>query len=224
MQRFDKQRIALRYYIEGVVRGSPDSVEWKRAYKMMALLENVTDGKYRKDGFTPERSHPIALALRSANIFESYDIGFAGDLVSICLGHDLLEDAKSDGNRGYIFNEIENICGLDLLVEMETLDKNKFQTTDSYYENLGNLELHLAAAIVKVIDRENNLSTMSGVFSEAKIQSYIQETEQYVIPLLKKIRRYDPTLSSKAEIIKFSIEQMMEIHQTYIIGDVSQAG
>ena len=58
----------------------------------------------------------------------------------------------------------------------------------------------------------------------AKIESYIQETEKYVIPLLKKIRRYDPTLSSKAEIIKFSIEQMMEIHQTYIIGDVSQAG
>lgn len=224
MERFEKQRIALRYYIEGVVRALPNSEAWNRAYSMMALLENETDGLFRKDGKTPERSHPIALALRACNLFHQSAPEFSGNLVSIALGHDLLEDAKSAGDRDRVFNAIEKICGPLLLAEMETLDKNSFQTTETYYDNLGNLDLHLASAIIKVIDRENNLSTMIGVFSDQKIHSYIYETEQYVIPLLKKIRRYRPDIAPKAEIIKFSIEQMIQIHETYIRRDFSQAG
>lgn len=224
MKRFEKQRIALRYYIEGVVRSSPTSLAWNRAYKMMALLENITDGKTRKDGITPEWSHPIALALRVINIFHADATDFTGNLVSIALGHDLLEDAKKDGNREEVFNSIERICGVDLLAEMEALDKNSFQSTVDYYENLSNLDLHLASAIVKVIDRENNLSTMIGVFSEQKILDYLYETSDFVIPLLKRIRRYRPDLAPKAEIIKFSIELMIQIHESYIKQNFGQAG
>lgn len=44
------------------------------------------------------------------------------------------------------------------------------------------------AALVKLLDRCNNVSGMAAGFSKEKLVEYIKETEQYIYPLLHKAK------------------------------------
>ena len=54
-----------------------------------------------------------------------------------------------------------------------------------YYANI---RKNLLAALIKCIDRCNNLACMADRFLKKKMETYVVQTEQYILPLLDVIK------------------------------------
>jgi GTP pyrophosphokinase len=65
------------------------------------------------------------------------------------------------------------------------------------------------AMIVKVLDRCNNISDMAGAFKYPKMAEYINETEQYVMPLLENLKDFYPELHDAAFLVKYQMRTVL---------------
>ena len=77
-----------------------------------------------------------------------------------------------------------------------------------------------AATLTKLIDRCHNVSSMAGTFSKEKLRAYIEETRQYVLPLLRKAKVKYPADSDMLFVLKYhitsvvdSIEATMQVYE-----------
>lgn len=80
----------------------------------------------------------------------------------------------------------------------------------SYYEGI---ITNKTAAIVKLLDRCNNVSTMVTGFMPAKMIEYIEETEQteqYVFPLLVNVKHEYDEYYNAAFLLKYKLLSVME--------------
>lgn len=57
------------------------------------------------------------------------------------------------------------------------------------------MALHAGASVCKPADRINNQGSKVGVFGTAKMASYMEETTELFLPMLKKAKRNLPELS-----------------------------
>ena len=79
----------------------------------------------------------------------------------------------------------------------------------SYFKALAS---NSKAALIKCIDRCNNITTMSWGLSRERIYRTIRETEQYVFPLLKVIKD-TPEYNDAAWLLKYQIESTLDIYK-----------
>ena len=66
------------------------------------------------------------------------------------------------------------------------------------------------AALIKCIDRCNNLTTMSWGLSRDRIYRMIRETEEYYPALLKTVKA-TPAYNNAAWLLQYQIESMLDI-------------
>ena len=194
IQQHDKMKIHMRGYLIG--RGH------HKAYKAMDLMmEAFRD--FRKDGVTPVWSHPLYIA----SVIRTLPLGEHEEAVLItAFLHDYFED------RPEMSWKLEENFDKDLLHYARVLDKNYFKIVkaisgkkaqnESYYEAILK---HPYTIIVKAVDRYHNLKTMVGVFSDEKIEEYIVETEEFVLPMLKQGMRLHPEFEAILQNIKLGI-------------------
>ena len=84
---------------------------------------------------------------------------------------------------------------------------------DIYYGNLTNLEDGAKiASVCKGFDRVHNLMSMLGGFTPEKQVSYIQETKDFTIPMLKLARRNFPSQECVYENIKFIMMNQIQLY------------
>ena len=93
------------------------------------------------------------------------------------------------------------------------------ETAKNRYYNL--ILQDRAATLTKLIDRSHNVSSMAGIFSREKLKSYIEETRQYVLPLLRKAKTTYPEDSDILFVLKYhmtsvvdSIEATMQVYES----------
>ena len=85
-------------------------------------------------------------------------------------------------------------------------DKTGF-SQEAYYEGIAG---NPTAAIVKAIDRCNNVSNMMASFTIEKVIEYVDETEAYVLPLLDTIKHEYPEYHDACFVIKYQIYSTVE--------------
>lgn len=66
------------------------------------------------------------------------------------------------------------------------------------------------ASITKLIDRCHNVSSMAGTFTIEKLKSYIDETRDYVLPLLRQVKDTYPDESNILFILKYHITSVVD--------------
>ena len=66
------------------------------------------------------------------------------------------------------------------------------------------------AAFTKLIDRCHNVSTMAGAFSKEKLKAYIDETREYVLPLLRKVKQKYPDKSDILFVLKYHMVSVVD--------------
>lgn len=72
------------------------------------------------------------------------------------------------------------------------------------------------ATLTKLLDRCHNVSSMAGTFSREKLRAYIDETRQYVLPMLRKAKRVYPEDADVLFILKYHIVSVVDsIDATY---------
>ena len=66
------------------------------------------------------------------------------------------------------------------------------------------------AALIKCLDRCNNITTMSWGLSRERIYRTIKETEKYILPLLDVIKKV-PEYNDAAWLLQYQIKSLLEM-------------
>ena len=88
-------------------------------------------------------------------------------------------------------------------------DNNRDKILKAYYKGI---LYNPKAALIKCMDRCNNLTTMSWGLSRERIYRMIKETEEYYPKLLDAVKA-TPEYNSAAWLLKYQIESMLDIYK-----------
>lgn len=129
------------------------------------------------------------------------------EIISACLLHDVIEDCGKTTADLPVCDEAKEI--VQLLSHPKTTDENRDEIMSAYYKNIA---ANPKAALVKCIDRCNNLTTMSWGLSRDRIYRMIKETEQY-FPALIKVLKATTEYNNAAWLLQYQMESMLDIYK-----------
>lgn len=209
MTKFEKNKLTLRRWLLGA---SAVNKNYDAVNEAFDLAETRTVG-FRKDGVTPNFNHPVEVTLYLTTLHH----GLRNPV--FCYAGALLHDLKED--YGVTDLEIANKIASfspELCRISERLSKNsgirKVVSLRDYFEEM--LE-DCSSPLIKGADRINNQGTMIGTFSPEKQMEYVEETDLYILPMLKKARKLYPDQESAIQNIKYvlstQISLVRAIHQ-----------
>lgn len=181
---FNKTKTYLKAFANG--RG------WSQTQRALNAAEILHDGQTRKSG-EPYVMHPImvAAALLALKIFD--DIVIAAAIL-----HDVLEDCNiSEADLKSRFGISD-----DVITVVKKLTKTNGLPTDIYYTGI---QEDWRAMLIKIADRCHNISTMTGAFSNEKMEQYVTETVDYVFPTCSILKRFYPEYSDQVFSMKYQL-------------------
>ena len=132
-------------------------------------------------------AHAIALGLRE------------DDLLAAILLHDVCEDCGVEPEELPVNEAVQEAVRLVTRVEGES--------KEIYY---GQIRENRIATLVKLIDRCHNVSQMSLAFSREKLWKYIEETEDYVLPLLIDAIHQWPDHDAQYFLLDYQINSILQ--------------
>lgn len=195
-QNYTKLKTAIRYWMLGR--------EYHLALQAMEFGLKYHTG-VRKDGVMPEFQHQISQA-SFARTLEPHLLHPDETLATIFL-HDVVEDCDVDIST--IFAEFGEMVGTS--VELMTNQvRGERKPIKSYYSEM---QFDPIASFAKGCDRIHNHQTMVGVFTPEKIDSYMIETNDHVIPMLKLARKRFTKQEGAYLNIKHVLMTQMELLQ-----------
>lgn len=203
--RYEKQKASLRYRLLGKASENKD---W---YTVVAGLEYADEkhkGQLRKDGITPYIAHPIEATLYVLTLPSLlYPIRTAFTM----LNHDVLEDTSTTYQN--MADEFGQVFADDVACMSKKVDGQK-KTPHEYW---GAMAQSAVASIGKPADRIANQHTMGGVYDLNKQLSTIEDTEEYVFPLMKVGRRKFPQQELAYENAKLVLSTQLSLHRAVLI-------
>lgn len=185
-------------YLKGIAKGN----HLYNTLKAITAATFLHEGQYRNSG-EPYIDHPMRVtsALVALNIRDDV-------ILSTSMLHDVLEDCDVTPEELVARYGIHS----EIIDNVKVLSKCGI-TTDVYYENI---KRNPVALLVKIADRCHNVSTMVGSFSTEKMKMYVQETEEYIMPLCKHGKRYYPEYSDQIFSMKYHIESICKAVKGFI--------
>lgn len=160
------------------------------------------EGQKRKKSDTPYIYHPLNMACHALAMGIKEDAVIAAILL-----HDVIEDCDQTERDLPVGEEAKRI--VVLLTHEKTNDLDRDAVMESYYHDIAACP---KAALVKCIDRCNNLTTMSWGLNRERIYRMIAETEKYYPSLLKAVKS-TTEYADAAWLLKYQIESMLDIYK-----------
>lgn len=191
MPDYEKYAISLKYWLLGK--------EFFLAVKAMEYAKKNHTGM-RKDGTTPYFYHPVTVTnyLRPfERLMIAPETAFAAALL-----HDVVEDCNPS------INDVEKEFGKEIADCVFLLSKETGYVNGYYYDRMAK---NPVASIVKGADRIHNIQSMVGVFTEEKQKSYIEETREYTLPMIKEARTLFPEQEGIYENIKLVLNSQIAL-------------
>lgn len=185
---FHEDRMYTYVKTVATMKGMTQTVE------VLPYARELHKGQFRKgNGQIPYIYHPLLMACHALSLELEDD-----DLISAVLLHDVCEDC---GVR------VEDLPVNDVVKEAVGLvTKDGTKDTETYYQDISE---NAIATMVKLLDRCNNVSGMSAAFSKEKLIKYINETEQYVYPLLQTAKTRYSEYSNQVFLIKYHMTSVV---------------
>ena len=174
------------------------------------FAREMHEGQYRKPSQysstikVPYIVHPLTMACHA------HALGIRNDAVlATALLHDVCEDCGIDPPELPFSSEVREAVSLLTKPDKMTPDMNEI-----YYRNIS---YNSTAAIVKALDRCNNVSTMMLGFPKHRVLKYIDETQRYVFPLLDFIKEHYLEYNDAVFVIKYQIMSILQSAKAAII-------
>ncbi len=160
------------------------------------------EGQKRKRSSVPYIYHPLNLACHalSMNIFD--DAVIAG-----CMLHDVVEDCGRTLDDLPVDDETKEL--VRLLTRKRCSNEERDRINKSYYEAIA---ANPKAALIKCLDRCNNLTTMSWGLSRDRIYRMIRETEEYY-PALIAVVKATPEFNNASWLLRYQMDSMLDIYK-----------
>lgn len=187
----------MYYFVENASK-EKKFIQTEQALPLMKQYHNgqFRDGKEQ----VPYINHPLMMACHAFALHIESDV-----MVAAILYHDVCEDCgveleelPADENVKEIVN-----CLTFRVREGETRTEAK----QRYYEKIRRNKL---AAIIKLLDRCNNVSTMANGFTKERMKKYIRETETYILPLIDFVEESCREWRHAAFLLRYQIQSMTE--------------
>jgi (p)ppGpp synthase/HD superfamily hydrolase len=184
-----------------------------QALKAVNLGLQWHDGT-QKDGTTPEFVHQLS-QIQEVRGLAGISLSCLEIVICTIALHDLPEDKRYDIR--WVYNDFGGTIG----IAVEKMSKKYFgedteQSAERYYFDIGEDRF---ASLAKGCDRVHNHASMPGVFAPVKMMSYMDETEEYVLPMLKRARKNFPEQEVAYTTLRHRLrEQMFLIRTCYQIG------
>lgn len=175
-------------YIRGFAMGK----HWTETLNAMNFARKLHEGQNRKSG-EPYIIHPLTMACHALAMGLEDD-----EIIASLLLHDVVEDCNVSINDLPVNNNVRYI------VNLLTHEKNTPLT--EYYSDI---TTDGKASICKIIDRCNNVSTMSGVFKKEKLLEYINETNTFIMPLIRNTKEQYPEYQNTLFLLKYQIVTLL---------------
>lgn len=163
--------------------------------KVLPYARELHAGQVRKGkDHVPYIYHPLLVACHALSLGLTDD-----NLVSAALLHDVCEDCGVTPEELSV-NEATQVA-VDILTKKDGIPK------DEYYQRIAENPI---AAMVKLLDRCNNVSGMAAGFNKDRMIKYIKETEDVVYTLLKTAKIKYPMYSNQLFLIKYHMTSVVE--------------
>ena len=172
----------------------------------LPVMREKHENVVRDGSDVPYRVHPLTMACHALamNIVDD-------DVLAAALLHDVVEDTDTGPEELPVGERVKEAVALvsynTYLTEGDDRDPDrKDGIKPVYYGKIGENPL---AALVKCLDRCNNLSSMAAGFSREKMAKYVKQTEEYVIPLLDVVKGV-PEWNNAAWLLRYQMVTMLE--------------
>ena len=159
------------------------------------------EGQTKKKSTIPFVYHPLAMTCHLLAMDIRDDSILAASLL-----HDVIEDTKYTEDDLPVGEETKKLV---LLMTCPKDDEHRPEILKAYFKGL---KSDARAALLKCVDRCDNLTTMSWGLSRERIFRMISETDEHVIPLLKVIKA-EPEFNNAAWLLQYQIESMLDIYK-----------
>ena len=172
-----------------------------QTYRALYFAKTAHCGQLRKkQKYALARSnyivHPLEMACHLLSLGITED-----ELLAVSLLHDVCEDCDCKPEDLPFSQAVQDS------VRILTKPMGKEESNEAYYEAIS---LDRIASVVKLVDRCNNVSTMAQAFSNEKMNEYITETEKYVLPLIKTVKKSWPEYADLTFLVKYQIVSVIE--------------
>ena len=182
------------------LRSAANALKLKNTLKAVDYAIKAHKGQFRKNSEVPYIYHPLSMACHCLAM------GIHDDsIVAACLLHDVLEDT---GLTREDLQEVFDSETVDLVVLLTKKEEGDCEAVLKRYFKA--IAKDPKAALIKCLDRCNNLTTMAYGMSRAKIYRYIKETELYVLPLLKAIKN---DYNDASWLLSYQIRSTLDIYK-----------
>ncbi len=181
------------------IRGYASGLHMTQTLQALTFARQKHSGQKRKSG-EPYIIHPLTMACNALAIGINDDA-----VIATILLHDVCEDCGVTPEELPVSDEVHR--SVDLMTFRVMDGETKEIAKNRYYNML--LE-NREATLCKLIDRCHNVSSMAGTFSVEKLKSYIEETREYVLPLLRKAKDMYPADSDALFILKYHITSVVD--------------
>lgn len=144
--------------------------------------------------------HPLTMAKHAICLGITKD-----EILAAILLHDVCEDC---GIKANALPVNERTKSLVTKLTFQCLDKADKKHEKAQY--IDRLSEDKEAAIIKLFDRCNNVSTMATSFSKEKMIEYVNETEQHVYPLLIHLLETAPEWKETLFVLQYHMMSNVE--------------
>ena len=169
--------------------------------KALGFALKAHEGQTRKKSDIPYIYHPLNMACHALAMNIKDDV-----IIAAILLHDVVEDCEYTYDDLPVDDEVKNLVKL---MTHQKDDDNRDKMMKAYFKGLAS---DPRAALIKCIDRCNNITTMSWGLSRERIYRTIMETEKYIFPLLQVIKD-TPEYNDAAWLLKYQIESTLDIYK-----------
>ncbi len=190
------------------VKAKAQAEELTQTLAALPIMREKHRGQLRKTrtAETPYAAHPLTLACHALAMGITDD-----DVIATAILHDVVEDTDTRPEELPVSDKVRNaVCLLSYNTYLKKGDdtdpQKKNEIKPIYYANIGKNPL---AALVKCMDRCNNLACMADGFSRKKMASYVIQTEQYVLPLLDVIKAV-PEYNNASWLLRYQMITLLE--------------
>ncbi|MBR6881241.1 MAG: helix-turn-helix domain-containing protein [Clostridiales bacterium] len=189
-------------HMKTFVKATAKALRLDNTLKAVDFAVRVHSGQKRKKSEVPYIYHPLNMACHALSMGITDD-----EIIASCLLHDVIEDCGKTAEELPVSNEIRNI--VVLLTHEKTSDEDRECIMDAYYKGI---LTNPKAALVKYIDRCNNITSMAWGLSRERTIRMIRETEKYY-PALMELIRSVPEYNNAAWLLGYQTGSMLEIYK-----------
>ena len=183
------------------VRFTAQAKNMSQTLKALKQMEQYHEGQTRngKDKI-PYIHHPLMMACHALAMNLDDD-----DLIATILLHDVVEDCGAKVEDLDVSETVRKAVSLVSFHEIEGMTKAEAKA--QYFAHIREDRI---AAMVKIIDRCNNVSTMATAFSKDRMIRYIDETEQYILPMIDHVKHTWEEYYDAVFLLNYQIRSLLE--------------